>query len=274
MVQNILYSSGERLQNYVRSIYAYQPELQVVVVNKDPLLRQSMRELIHRYCCAVSVVAEAGTPEEATLLLRAIPADLLIQEVESADDPNFDWLDRHPELAACVVFTACDKAAAARAFRCDAVDFLLQPVNSAELIAAVEKTREVRRCSYLQQQLSRLIYADGHISADKIRLQAGAGFILAKFEDIIRLESCGNYCFVYLDCNERCLVSHNLKELEEKLPSSLFFRPHQSHLINTSRICRFDKADGLFVKMQDGARVPVSRRRKGDLLAALAACGR
>lgn len=55
-----------------------------------------------------------------------------------------------------------------------------------------------------------------------------------------------------------------MKEFEEILPEPTFFRIHQSYLVNTARVKKYLKDDGGYVVMQDGAKLPLARRRKEE----------
>jgi two-component system LytT family response regulator len=64
------------------------------------------------------------------------------------------------------------------------------------------------------------------------------------------------------------VVSKTLKEYEDMLSEYKFFRAHQSHLINLSHIKRYEKADGGYLVMSDNSIVPVSFRKKDELMKA------
>jgi len=50
------------------------------------------------------------------------------------------------------------------------------------------------------------------------------------------------------------------------LPEPQFFRIHQSHLVNTSFVKKVIKEEGDQVVMNDGATIPISRRRKEEFM--------
>ncbi|MCB0425609.1 MAG: LytTR family transcriptional regulator, partial [Mangrovimonas sp.] len=45
-----------------------------------------------------------------------------------------------------------------------------------------------------------------------------------------------------------------------------FIRPHHSHLINVNRILRFDKINGGSLVMETLEEIPVSHRKKAEIL--------
>ena len=60
------------------------------------------------------------------------------------------------------------------------------------------------------------------------------------------------------------MVSHTLKDYESILTDYGFVRVHKSHLVNMKYVSRMDR-DG-FLWLQNGESVPVSRRRKEEVM--------
>ena len=93
-------------------------------------------------------------------------------------------------------------------------------------------------------------------------------------EDIIQCESENNYTTFYLSSGKKLLVSRTLKEYDDLLSEVGFIRVHRSHLINSRHIDYFDKRDGGSVVMKDNSRVPVSSRKKDQLISTIQKAGR
>jgi len=92
--------------------------------------------------------------------------------------------------------------------------------------------------------------------------------IFLSSEDIIFVESDGNYCTIHLVDNHKKVVTKKLKEIDDLLPENSFFRIHNSYIINLNRIKEFLKTEG-YVVMQSNHRIPVARQRKSDFLGKL-----
>jgi two-component system LytT family response regulator len=67
------------------------------------------------------------------------------------------------------------------------------------------------------------------------------------------------------------VVSKTLKHFEESLEGYDFIRVHHSYYIHVTHVRKYVKQDGGQVLMSDGSMVPVSRRRKDELLQRLSA---
>ena len=83
---------------------------------------------------------------------------------------------------------------------------------------------------------------------------------------IIRLEAEGNYCYIHQLHEKKILVSKTLKEYDALLSPHNFYRVHQSHLVNVNHIKSFVKTDGGYLVMANHEKVPVSVRRKSQIL--------
>lgn len=81
----------------------------------------------------------------------------------------------------------------------------------------------------------------------------------------MRCEADGNYTRFYITGRSSIMVSKNLKEYEDLLGNH-FIRVHNSHLVNVNFITRIDKNDGGSIEMNDGINIPVSVRKRENLL--------
>ena len=99
----------------------------------------------------------------------------------------------------------------------------------------------------------------------KITISTEGKLIFLNLEEILFVESDGNYSTLFLIDNQKILVTKKLKEIASLLPEDRFFRIHNSYIINLNKIKEFLKTDG-YVVMESGHRIPVARQRKSDFL--------
>lgn len=111
-------------------------------------------------------------------------------------------------------------------------------------------------------------YEPGNHS-EKIVLTDQRKLVIIPFTDLIRVEGDGSYCTVYTTTHPPIMISKNLGSLTQQLPTWLFYRTHQSHIINLKMIQEIDQEDGCSVLLTDGSKLPVARRRKEELLRTL-----
>src|SRR5690606_7684137 len=98
----------------------------------------------------------------------------------------------------------------------------------------------------------------------KIALPSMEGWDFIPIADIVRCEAQGNYTLFFIQGGKQILVSQTLKGYEKLLESQGFFRVHHTHLVNLSRVTRYNKSGS--ATMDDGSAVAVSTRRKDAFL--------
>lgn len=79
---------------------------------------------------------------------------------------------------------------------------------------------------------------------------------------IIRCQGEGNYSHIYFEENKHLLVAKTLVEFEDLLQEYSFVRVHKTHLVNFKHVVAYLKNDGGILKLSNGDKVGVSRRRK------------
>jgi len=69
--------------------------------------------------------------------------------------------------------------------------------------------------------------------------------------------------------NKKITISKTLMDFEKRLVSCDFFRVHKSHLVNLNHIEKYTRAEGEYIIMKDGSKLPLSVRKKESLLTEL-----
>ena len=241
--------------------------LKVCLVDDEATVLETTRCLLENYCPQVEIVGEAQSVAESLELLKTSQPDLLLLDVQLKDGTGFDLLNRLVNRNFDVVFVTGHDEYAIKAFKFSALDYLLKPLDPDELIKAVENSAMKRKHpNHLDLKLEAL--ADQ--KNEKIILSDAENVYLIDTKTILFIEAQGNYCKFMFDNNSNLLVSKPLKEYEKLLDPRLFFRSHQSYLVNLSHFSRYDKKEGGSIVLTNDIRIPVSVRKKEHLMSALA----
>ena len=149
-----------------------------------------------------------------------------------------------------------------------AIDYLLKPIDPTEITEAIEKVKSSIEQENLSLKLKALFENMDSINREpkKIVLKTANNVYLVSLSDIIRCQSDKNYTHFYIHGHENVVVSKTLKEYDDILSDYSFYRVHQSHLINLSHVKRYEKGDGGYLVMRDDSIVPVSFRKKEELM--------
>lgn len=241
----------------------------IAIIDDEEDARKVLRELLSWYK-DVEVVGEAEGVTAGLQLLQANHLDAVFLDISMNDGTGFDLLDMFSQPPCQIVFVTAHDTFALRAFRYNALDYLMKPIDPRELLRAVERIGLGLHMSDLSRQLATLLEVMKTRKLEKIALHASDALIYLRTNQIIHLQSEGSYTTFYMLGQERHVASRSIKEFEDMLCSEAgFFRIHQSHVVNLSFVKRVLREDGGYAQMENGAKLPIARRRKEEFLQAL-----
>ena len=241
--------------------------IRCVIVEDEEMARKVLKSLLTQYCKDVMVCAEADDVESGKAMIEAFRPDLVFLDIEMPGGSGFKLLSSFDNIDFEVVFITAYEQFAIKAIRHAALDYLLKPVDPKELVAAVEKVNEAKYKKTLKRQYDSLLknIDPEQLVVRKISISTSDKIHLIEVDNIIRCESDNYYTILYFKDGSNLLVSKTLKEMEQRLEEYDFLRTHKSHLVNLRCIMNFIK-DEMMVVMTDGSKVPVSKRKKENIL--------
>jgi two-component system, LytTR family, response regulator len=245
--------------------------IRTVIVDDEIDSLRVLRKLLDAFCPKVEVIGTADGVETALGLIRDTNPDLLLLDIEMSQGNAFDLLNQLQPAVFQVIFVTAFDNYAIRAFKYSAVDYLLKPVDIDDLRDAVNRVQERPIQQDLTQQMRALLSNLGvlHQPQQKMAIPTMTGLQFVPLQDIIRFEAKGNYTTVFLSNANPVLATKTIKDYEEALPESIFYRIHNSHIINLSKIREYQKGRGGTVVMEDGTVIEVATRRREDFLGRL-----
>lgn len=228
-----------------------------------------LQVLLGKYCPEVQITGIFNDPELALEAIRRERPALLFLDIEMPILNGFELLRQCEQLDFKVIFTTAYDRYAVKAFKFNALDYLLKPVDKDELVAAVGKAK--LNASPTPAQLSSVQYLKNNPIPERIALPVGQELLIVEVSDIQYFESDGAYVSVFLKEEKKPVVlSKSLREFEELLNNPSFFRAHNSYLVNLKHIKKIVKTDGGEIVMGNGRSLPVSRAKKGELMGLIA----
>lgn len=242
-------------------------KLRTLIIDDEAPIRELISGIVENYCETAEIIATADGVESGLAAIKQHKPDLVLLDVKLSDGTAFDLLQQLDEIKFAIIFITAYEKYAVNAFKFSAVDYIMKPIHIDELTVAIRKASEKSEQQVLNQKLKNFFDNINSKPEDKkIVLKTLESIFIVKVTDIIRCEADHNYTTFYLTNGKKVLVSKTLKDYEEMLCDYFFFRTHQSHLININHIVSFEKNDGGYLKMADGSSVPVSKRKREELL--------
>ena len=242
--------------------------IKAIIIDDEKTSRETLKGLLKRYCKNVEITAEADGYMSGVETIKIHKPDVIFLDIQMPDGSGFKLLDEIGNIDFEVIFSTAYDQFAIKAIKYSALDYLLKPINPEDLITSIEKLEQRMLRGKDDTSIKFLLDKIKNPETDikKIVLSTMEGMHVVDINNIIRCESDDYYTKFFLKDKKMIMVSKTLKENEELLSEHNFIRPHKSHLINLKYVKSFLRPDGGCILMTDGSNVPVSRRKREEII--------
>lgn len=250
-------------------------ELKILIVDDEPEACDMLTNIFTGFQ-QVTIEGIAHSTAEAEHLIDILNPSVVFLDIEMPEENAFQFLQRISPFSFEVVFVTAYDEYAVKAFRLNAIDYILKPVDEEEIVQSLEKLRA--KLDYKRSADHRnSLYASLPASfIDKepqrqIILRNNNHYEVVSFSNIQYVEAMGRYSNIFYTKDgimKNILMAHSIAEYEELLPAELFYRIHRSFLVNGAKVKQIFNTPGEHFIMIDGQhqQLPVSRRRYPEFL--------
>ncbi len=235
------------------------------------LLQEKMKPFENRF----SFRGQASTTDHAIELIVAEKPDVVFLDIELDQGSGFDILKSFREpFFETIVITGFNEFAM-EALKWSAVDYLLKPISTTDLIGALDRVekRILKNQPTQANQISSLLeYWLTRLAADQLQLSLPliGEHVMVRPSDIVWLEAKGSYTNLIFKDGNHLLVSKRIGEFEKRLDGMGFIRCHQTYIINWRYITKVVSSLGIMeIILFSGQRITVSRRYQKQVKDAL-----
>jgi len=240
--------------------------LTTIIVEDNPNALSLLKASLKENHPDLKIIATAESVVEAAKLLGKNQPDILFLDVMLGDGTGFDVLEIFPNLKSKIIFVTANDEFALKAFKFSAIDYVLKPYADEDLSEAIERAKQQLQPSKERLEILKNTMSEPEKKPDKISLHTLDKILVVGLEDIVRCESDNNYTRFFIKDGEMILVTKTLKYFSDILKFNGFMRVHQSHLVNINCISAFIKTDGGYLMLKNGTNVPVSVRKKSEVI--------
>jgi two-component system, LytTR family, response regulator LytT len=241
--------------------------LSVVIADDEQLARDEIAYLLKQFP-GVELVGSASNGLEAAEMIENAEPDAAFLDVQM---PGLDGLgvirrlrERDVPLPYFVLATAYDNYAI-EAFRLEAIDYLLKPIEKERLGETLDRIRRAAsesRAEHKPNETSAPATPTGE-PRSKIVVRAGTRHWIVDASDIIYATIDEGLITIVTTQFEGEANYRTIEELQSSLDPNTFWRVHRSYLVNINRIREVIPwfKSSFMLKMEDkkGAEIPVSR---------------
>jgi two-component system, LytTR family, response regulator LytT len=225
--------------------------ISTIAIDDEPLALQLVAGYIEK-TPGLNLAGKFDNPLDAIEFMNKENVDLIFVDIQMPDLTGIEFtkaLLKGPK----VIFTTAYEKYAIEGFRLDVVDYLLKPFSYDEFLKASQKAMNLIRLES---------------KAEPTQIEANNEFLFLKseykirrinFHDILYIEGLKDYVKVYTHNDPKPILSlTSLKQLEIKLPETLFMRVHRSFIVNLGKIETIERSRIVFGKVY----IPISDQFK------------
>ena len=257
--------------------------LRTLIVDDESLARRGLKLRLAQIE-GVEVVAEASNGREALQLMVEYQPDLVLLDIQMPEMSGFDVVAKlQQDQMPMVIFVTAFDQYAIEAFKVQAIDYLLKPIEEELLAKAIARAKQrlhERKEIKDKQSLLELVigltgksvtsvtqllrdHAGVKSYPDKLAIKDGSETTLVAMQDIDWVDAAGDYMCVHA-LGETHVMRITMKELEAQLDPATFQRVHRSTIVNLARVVKVcSHMNGEFyLALINGSSVKMSRSYK------------
>ncbi|MDN5200975.1 LytTR family DNA-binding domain-containing protein [Fulvivirgaceae bacterium BMA10] len=194
------------------------PPLTCIAIDDEPEALEVLKIHVQKISF-VDLKACFTHPLKAIEFLRANEVDFILLDIQMPDVSGLQLVQALP-IAPLIIFTTAFPNYAVKSYELEAVDYLVKPIEFDRFLKAVFK---------IQHRIENK--GENNYTPDFLFVKSGPSQIKLEYNDIIYIESDGNY--IAFHTKERKYLSRiSMSEIAQNLPPKQFLRIHKSYLIN------------------------------------------
>ena len=237
--------------------------IRTILIDDEMKAREILKKMISAYCPQLEIIGEGNDVESGIQIISSLNPDLVFLDIHLGNQISFDILTQFDSSKFDIIFTSGHSEYGVSAFKVNAIDYLLKPVDSDDLITAVQKVISKKELfsKVKEESLSIAVHVNDIVE-------------YINSNQICALEADNNYTFIYTQENKKYIASKTLRDIEDILKeNNHFIRIHRGICINVKFIVSYSKSEPFEISMANGNTYEISRRKKAEVLSILKGFG-
>jgi two-component system, LytTR family, response regulator len=229
--------------------------MKILIIEDEPLVARDLQNLLQRIepSAQVERVLSSVETSKKWFSQHALP-DLILSDIQLSDGISFDIFE-NLHLNCPIIFTTAYDDYAIRAFKLNSIDYLLKPVDGAELAAALNKYKSLSSENILTEQLKTLVETWNQQPQKKYKerfLSLHRNTLVPVMQNEIAFFHKEELIYLHTMNNERYISDQQtMDEIESLLNPEIFFRVNRQYIIHIQSIGRIKTTHkGLTVQLK------------------------
>lgn len=244
--------------------------IKVVIIDDEKAIVESLTSKIQMFCPDVVVAGTAHCIEDALKIIDIQRPNAILLDIHLNDESGFELINElqleFEDYEPAVIFITAYDEYALKAFKVNAIDYILKPVNIEELQAALDKVKKIKQNKLSDIPSDMAVNTPVSSPNDRIPIYTNEGveFLLSK--DILWIETHKAHTLVVKANGEKIESTRPIRFYDAMLQKSKLLRVHKSYICNCEHIVKYLPYNGGFVEMTNGAFISISSRKRETIL--------
>jgi DNA-binding LytR/AlgR family response regulator len=247
--------------------------MRIVTVDDEGLALRRLRHALTTLDDVV-LVGEAGGCVEAADKIARLQPDIVLLDIHMRDGSGFDLIDSLPtEHLPAIIFVSAFDHHAIRAFEANAADYVLKPVDTDRLAAAIGRARLKRDADKAGERMAELQAIIAGLREELRDRESGTryetelwirkslgGYVRVSIENIEWVSSEDDYVRIHTAAGSY-LLRGSIRAFEQRVAPGIFTRIHRRTLVRAAAIREVtpSRISGMEVVLANGKRLKTGR---------------
>ena len=213
--------------------------MKVVIIEDEQLTAQRLEGMLKKFDSDIEIMATLPSVSESVEWFKAnTDPDLIFMDIHLEDGQCFSIFEKI-NLELPVIFTTAYDEYMIKAFKVNSIDYLMKPVNSEELINAIEKYKRLHEQQKDKENIGNFLQAIQTKEADykqRFLISMGSRLKTVEAADINYFYSSEKVTFLVTKDNQRYPIEFSLDKLAAILNPQNFYRINRQILIGLNAI--------------------------------------
>jgi len=227
-------------------------KINTIIVDDEPSALELLESVLSNIPEINNLNSFYNADDALDFLANGLEVEMIFLDIEMPVKNGFDFLRELIEfpISPSIVFTTGFAGYSIQAIKAAAFDYLLKPIGVDDIR---ETIRRYKICTVRENMKASYQNIIDRVDPGKIlKFKNLSGVVLVHFDNIVYIQSNGNYSYIYQAACKQELVTMQLGLIEKNLPKNQFFRISRQLIINVKFLTKVNKKSSYCVLSCEG----------------------
>ncbi len=211
--------------------------MKILIIEDEQAAVRRLQKLLSDIDPKFEVISSLSSIDNSVEWLQSHPApDLILMDIHLADGSSFDIFEK-VDISAPVIFVTAYDEYALKAFKVNAIDYLMKPIKQNELENAILKVSKKHSKADEGADLIMRLQEAGFIHRSKrLLVRMGQNIKLIDLDNVAYFYSKDKISFAILPGNKRYPLDQSLDQIEQMVDPAHYFRINRQFIVKMESI--------------------------------------